>query len=214
MPGIGVDTDKFSPEAVADHEVEQFRNSINLGLDNPLFSLIGEFIPRKRHRDALMAFSKLNAPAAHLAFVGKGPLLENMRRLAARLGIGERVHFLGFRHDVPIIMRASVCVLSVSSQEGLPVNVVEALSLGVPVIGSDIRGTHDLLEDGCGILYPLGDRNQLTEAMAYVLRYPAAARELSAQGLVKMRSGYSREEIVNNYVELIKAITVRDVCQC
>jgi len=54
----------------------------------------------------------------------------------------------------------------------------------------------------------------LTEAMAYVLRYPAAARELSAQGLVKMRSGYSREEIVNNYVELIKAITVRDVCQC
>ena len=206
MLGIGVNTQKFSPEAVPGCDVETFRNSLHLGPDNPLYSLVAEFIPRKRHQDALIAFSRLDAPQAHLALAGEGPLLEDMRNLSFDLGIGERVHFLGFRRDVPVIIRASVAVLSVSAQEGLPVNVMESLSLGVPVIGSDIRGTRELLEDGCGIIYPLGELDRLTDAMNWTVSHPVEAAGMGSRGRAKMLSGYSVSDIVGNYINLIKSM--------
>jgi len=204
MLGIGVNTQKFSPEAVPGCDVETFRESLHLAPDTPLFSVLGEFIPRKRHRDALIAFSKLDAPQAHLALAGEGPIMKDMRQLASDLGIGERVHFLGFRRDVPVIIRASVAVLSVSAQEGLPVNVTESLSLGVPVIGSDIRGTCELLEGRCGIIYHLGDINRLTEGMNWVLHHAEEAAEMGSRGRAKMLSGYSVSDIIGNYINLIK----------
>ena len=206
MPGIGVNTRKLSPEAITRSDVERFRESIGLSPDAPLFSVIGEFIPRKRHQDALLAFSLIDAPQAHLALAGEGPLMEKMRRYASALGIEERVHFLGFRRDVPVIVRASVAVLSLSSQEGLPVNVTESLSLGIPVIGSDIRGTRELLEDGCGIIYPLGDLDRLTEAMNWIVSHPAEAARIGSRGRAKMLGGYSVSDIVGNYINLIKSM--------
>jgi len=206
MLGIGLNTQTFSLEAVPGCDLETFRESLHLAPDAPLFSVLGEFIPRKRHRDALIAFSRLDAPQAHLALAGEGPLLENMRNLSFDLGIGERVHFFGFRRDVPVIIRASVAVLSVSAQEGLPVNVTESLSLGVPVIGSDIRGTRELLEDGCGIIYPLGDLDRLTDAMNWTVSHPAEAAGMGSRGRAKMLSGYSVSDIIGNYINLIKSM--------
>ncbi len=204
MPGIGVNTQKLSPEAITRSDVERFRESIGLSPDAPLFSVIGEFIPRKRHQDALLAFSRIDAPQAHLALAGEGPLIEKMRHYASTLGIEEKVHFLGFRRDVPVIVRASSAILSVSEQEGLPVNVTESLSLEIPVIGSDIRGTRELLEDGCGIIYPLGDLDRLTDAMNWIMSHPAEAAGMGSRGRAKMLGGYSVSDIVGNYINLIK----------
>ena len=204
--GIGVDIEKFSPEGVPGCDVERFRNSLHLVPDNPLYSLVAEFIPRKRHRDALIAFSRLDVPLAHLALAGEGPLLEDMRKLSFDLGIGERVHFLGFRRDVPVIIRASVALLSVSEQEGLPGTVMQSLSLGIPVIGSDIRGTRDLLEGECGIIYPLGDLGRLTEAMSWMVSHPAKAAGMGSRGRAKMLAGYTVSDIVGTYISFIKKI--------
>ncbi len=206
MLGIGVNTREFSPDAIPRTDVERFRESIRLSPDAPLFSMVAEFIARKRHQDALLAFSRIEAPEAHLALAGEGPLMEKMRHLASNLGIEERVHFLGFRRDVPVIVRASVAVLSVSAQEGLPVNVTESLSLGIPVIGSDIRGTRELLEGGCGIIYPLGDLDRLSEAMNWMVSHPVEAAGMGSRGRVKMLGGYSASDIVTNYINLIKTM--------
>ncbi|WP_293146390.1 MULTISPECIES: glycosyltransferase [unclassified Microcoleus] len=114
-----------------------------------------QFIPRKRPGNIFKAFAQLARPQVHLALVGDGIILEEMRELASELGIQKQVHFLGLRQDIPILIRASVATLIASSQEGLSNCVMESFCIEVPVIGIEIRGTRDLLENGNGLLVKL-----------------------------------------------------------
>ena len=144
--------------------------------------MIAEFVPGKRHRDALAAFARLGRPDVWLALAGTGPLVDEMKRRAAELGVADRVRFLGVRRDIPALVRASVAVLLPSEREGLPRSAMESMSLGVPVIGSRIRGTADLLEGGCGLLVPVGDSAALADALARILDHPEEAREMARRG--------------------------------
>ncbi|MCL6472822.1 MAG: glycosyltransferase family 4 protein [Firmicutes bacterium] len=202
MPGIGVDTDYFNPKKVSAADVEQVRKELGLRKDQPLFLMIAEFIPRKRHQDLLLAFSRLNNPDAHLALAGTGELVDDMKALAQRLDVAGRVHFLGSRRDIPALIRASAATLLTSQQEGLPRSVMESLSLEVPVIGSNIRGTRELLSDGCGLLVQLGDIDGYAEAMAQVLKSPQEARAMAKRGRAKMIGKFDIKLIIKAHEEL------------
>jgi glycosyltransferase involved in cell wall biosynthesis len=147
---------------------------------------VTEFIPRKRHADLLRGFSLLDEArppgAVHLVLAGHGPLLDDMRRLAARLRIAERTHFLGQRSDVPTLMRGAAAVVLPSGQEGLPRCILEAMSMGAPVVATRIRGSAQLLEDGAGFLVDVGDVDALAGALRDVLARPEAAREAGRLG--------------------------------
>jgi len=113
----------------------------------------------------------------HLAIAGReGPALEPTRRLVAERGLSEQVHILGFRPDVPALIRGSVATILVSEREGLPRSVMESLALGVPVIGTAIRGITDLLADGGGRLVEVGDVAGIAGAMRWMLDHPDRAR--------------------------------------
>ena len=202
MPGIGVDTSRCCPETVSSAEVERVRTEIGLGPEDKLFLMIAELIPRKRHSDILRAFAQLAHPAAHLAFAGDGRLRERMQRLTADLRIGSRVHFLGFREDVPSLIRASVATLLPSEREGLPRSVMESLSLAVPVIGTDICGVRDLLSDGSGLLVKLGDIAGLARAMAWVLDHPEEAKAMSQHGRARMVATHDVRHILALHEQL------------
>jgi glycosyltransferase involved in cell wall biosynthesis len=201
MPGIGVDRRRYAAEAVTEAEVEGVRRELGLRVGERIFLMIAEFIPRKRHRDALSAFARLGRVDARLAFAGTGPLEEAMKRQVAELGLSGRVHFLGVRRDVPTLIRASVAVLLPSEQEGLPRSAMESLSLGVPVVGSRIRGTADLLGSGGGLLVSLGDVAALAGALRRVLDYPEQAREMGRRGREHM-ADYDLERVIGLHERL------------
>jgi glycosyltransferase involved in cell wall biosynthesis len=201
MPGIGVDRHHYAPEAVTEAEVAKVRSELGLRVGEPLFLMIAEFIPRKRHRDALAAFARLGRADARLAFAGTGPLEEAMKQRAGQLGLTGRVHFLGLRRDIPALVRASVAVLLPSQQEGLPRSAMESLSLGVPVVGSRIRGTADLLESGGGVLVSVGDVAALAGALGRVLDDPEQAREMGRRGREHM-ADYGLERIIGLHEQL------------
>jgi glycosyltransferase involved in cell wall biosynthesis len=181
MPSaVGIDTAESERDLSGD--VERARQMLGLGPTDKVFVMVAEFIPRKRHRDALEAFARLSRRDTHLALAGDGPLRDSMERLATRLGIQDRVHFLGFRSDVAVLMRASVATLLPSAREGLPQSMLESLNLGTPAIGTAIRGTRELLQDGAGILIDVGDIEGLTSAMSRILDDPAYAAHLSVCG--------------------------------
>jgi glycosyltransferase involved in cell wall biosynthesis len=113
---------------------------------------------------------------------GVGPLLEPMKRLAAQLRVADRVHFLGSRNDVPVLLKASRALILPSSQEGLPRSILEALSMGVPVIGSRIRGTTDLLERNAGLLLEVGDIEGLAKAIHLMIHDAAATTAMGRAG--------------------------------
>jgi glycosyltransferase involved in cell wall biosynthesis len=209
MPGIGVDLNYYNAQTVSDAAVAQVRQELGIDRDTPLLLSVAEFTARKHHCDAIAAFAKLAQFAestrarteAHFAIAGTGPLMEKMRQLGAQLGVADRLHFLGRRPDIPVLMRAASANILVSAQEGLPRSVLESLALGTPTIGTKIRGTQDLLEGGCGLLVEVGDVDGLASAMAWVLDRPEEAAKMAKLASERI-STYSLDSIVEFHEQL------------
>ena len=200
MPGIGMDLKYYNRQTVAESAVIQVRQELGIGEHTPLLLSVAEFTARKHHVDAIAAFAKLARPDVHLAFAGSGPLMEKMQQLAAQLGVAKRIHFLGNRPDIPVLMKAASANILVSAQEGLPRSVLESLALETPTIGTKIRGTQDLLEGGCGLLVDVGDVDGIAAAMATILGSPAAA-QMSKLGYERI-SEYELDSIVKLHEQL------------
>lgn len=200
-PGIGVDTEYYSPGNVPEAEVMRVRQELGLSAETRLFLSIAEFNPGKRHQDILKALAQLGRSEVHLAFAGTGPLMEQMKQLASDLGIKSQVHFLGYRQDVPALIRASTATLLASEREGLPRSVMESLCLEIPVIGTQTRGIRDLLAGECGLLVNLGDVEELAQAMARILDRPEEAKMMGKRGRERMK-GYEVRQIIKLYEDM------------
>ena len=203
--GIGVDLLRFKSARDVSADRAHIYQELGLGGGDRLLLSIAEFIPRKRPEDVIRAVAQLARPDVHLAMAGAGPLQTKMRQLAQRLGIADRVHFLGFRQDIPALIQAAAAVVLASVQEGLPISLIEALCMGTPVIGSDIRGTRDLLQNGCGTLFPVGDIAALALAMGWVLDHPEAVQKLSDRGQAHARQ-YDVHQVIRQYEVLYQQL--------
>lgn len=194
MPGIGVDTDLYNPRCVTPGEIQTLRQELHLNPDDRLLLMIAEFRPAKRHEEVLEALRLARNKRIHLAFAGCGTRQRQMVELASRLGLTSRVHFLGQRRDIPALIRASTATVLASRLEGLPRSIMESLSLGVPVIASDIRGIRELLETGGGLLVAPGDSKGLADAMDRLVEDPelvagmahVARRQMMAYDIKKL----------------------------
>jgi glycosyltransferase involved in cell wall biosynthesis len=175
MPGIGLDFEAYRKMERRDLREIEIRTQLGLGDDDILYSMIAEFIPRKRHKDAITALSKTGDDKIHLACAGDGELLMEMKDLAQSLGVEKRVHFLGRIADPRPLIEASRAAIMPSGQEGLSRALMEAACLGTPIIGSDARGVYDIVHNHSGLLFPAGDPLALRDAMLQMAeeRYPA-----------------------------------------
>lgn len=147
IPGVGIDTKKFS-DVVVDRE-EKLRE-LGLPVDAVVLLSVGELIKRKNHKTAIKAVAKINNPNVYYVICGTGGLEEHLKELAISLGIANRVKLLGYRTDVSEIFKASDVFVFPSYQEGLPVALMESMASGMPCVVSNIRGNVDLIEDGKG----------------------------------------------------------------
>ncbi|MDX2004781.1 MAG: glycosyltransferase family 4 protein [Meiothermus sp.] len=189
MPGIGVDLHRYTPDLLGgEAAVARVRAELGLSPDQPTFLMAAEFIPRKRHKDAVLAFAALKHPRARLLLAGQGKLLEPIKKLVQQMGLAERVHFLGWRQDIPALIQAASATLLTSEQEGLPRAIMESLCMGVPVIGTDIRGAHELIREGCGWLVEVGDVRAIAEAMEWVIAHPNMAKAMGQRGRERMKT--------------------------
>ena len=209
MPGIGVDLKYYNRDTVPDAAVASVRQELGLGTETPLLLSVAEFTARKHHVDAIAAFAQLARRDVHLALAGTGPLMAKMKELATKLGVIDRIHFLGNRSDIPVLMKAACANILVSAQEGLPRCVLESLALEVPTIGTKIRGTQDLLEGGCGLLVDVGDVAGLADAMTWVLDRPQEATKMAKLGYKRI-STYDLAVVIQLHEQLYsEALGVR-----
>jgi len=157
VPGIGVDTNKFSEVMV---NRKKKREELGISDDTVVLLSIGELIKRKNHETALKALAKVNSENFLYLICGRGELEYDLKNLTLSLGIEDKVKFLGYRNDILEICAASDVFLFPSFQEGLPVSVMEAMSAGLPIICSAIRGNIDLIKnDNGGFLFEPDDTN-------------------------------------------------------
>ena len=208
-PGIGLDTDHYHPQRVSPVAVASVREELGLTPQDSLLLCVAEFTPNKRHRDQLQALKKLNRSDIHLAFAGNGQIKSQTERLAAHLGLEKQVHFLGFRSDIPVLIRASIATLLTSQREGLPRSIMEALCLATPVIGTKIRGIQDLLADNCGLLVDVGDIEKLAQAMAWMADNLDEAQQMGQRGQAKM-AHYDIQQIIDRYADVYSLALKQD----
>lgn len=145
IPGIGVDTSKFN-----NINRNKKREELRIPDGTVVLLTIGEMIKRKNHETILRSLVELKNQNYILLLCGKGKLENYLKELSSKLGISDRVRFLGYRNDIPEICVASDIFVFPSYQEGLPVAVIEAMAAGLPVIASKIRGNTDLIQNGYG----------------------------------------------------------------
>lgn len=147
IPGVGIDTDKTRSDFCSR---ERILEEFNIPSNSKVVVTVGELTPGKNHITALKAFAKANIPNSYYIICGIGKYEAILKELVNELNIKEKVVFAGYRSDILDIDQASNVFLFPSLREGLPVAVMEAMSIGLPVICSDVRGNRDLIVDGKG----------------------------------------------------------------
>jgi glycosyltransferase involved in cell wall biosynthesis len=118
-----------------------------------------------------------------------------MKTAARFLGLGRQTHFLGVRRDIVRLMAASDAAILPSEREGLPRSIMECMAFGIPVLGSNVRGTSELLSGGCGLLFPVGDTQAIATALSQIQASPDLSKSCVENASVKIRR-YSLDRVL------------------
>ncbi len=170
----GVDLDVFRPFG------DRASLRADLGVDAPLLLSVGHLIDRKGHDLVVRALDGI--PGAHLAIAGRGPRERALRALVGRLGVSDRVRFLGALPQDELARwyaAADVLVLA-SSREGWANVLLEAMACGTPVVATDVGGTREALAGGPGILLTERSPQAIAEGVKALLARPELRRQATA----------------------------------
>lgn len=144
------------------------RTELGAGPADVLALTIANYRPNKRYPDLLAAARAVldDGPPIRFAAAGHGPLEAEVRAEHARLGLGDRFSLLGHRDDAIRLLAGADLFVLASGHEGLPVAVMEAFALGVPVVATRVGGLPEVVTDGVdGLLVPPGDPAALAAAI-------------------------------------------------
>lgn len=190
-----------------------WRAQNGFGQDDVLFVCVARLAPQKNHLLLLHAFAR--GPAAderaRLLLVGAGPLLPRLQAEAKRLGLADKVRFLGSRTDIPDLLGAmDVFVLS-SDWEGAPVALMEAMAAGLPVIATAVGGVPESFQDQKeGFLLRPGDASGITDAMMLLLRSGDARRSMGVAASARAQEKFDVAKMVRAYEDLYERALVPD----
>jgi len=175
----GVDLARFD----APVDSAAVRGSLGIEPDAPLVTVVSRVTRLKGLEQFIGAAAVLaeRHPRARFLVAGEPApgdelYLASLKRLAARLGIGDRLVFAGLRQDVPALLGASTVAVMPSLNEALSNSLLESMAAGVPTVATRVGGTPEALTDGeSGLLVPPGDMAALAAAVRRLLDDPAAA---------------------------------------
>ncbi len=146
-------------------------------------------------------------PQHDLLLVGDGPQQATLQTLLEKQGLRNRVHFLGWRDDVPRILAASDVLVLPSRWEGMPNVVLEAMAAGKPVVATQAEGVTELLGDlaepqSC----PAGDAAGFAERIIRLARDRELAGELGAQNRRRAAAEFSLAAMISRYAALYESL--------
>ena len=167
---------------------------LGLGPAARIVLTVARLSEQKGHRYLLEAipFVLKQEPHATFVWVGDGPLRAELSERARALRLGDRLRLLGTRDDVPDLLAAADAFVLPSLFEGLPIVLLEAMQLGLPLVATDVCGTSELLRDRLhGRLIPLGHITRLAEALVELLQDTEQARRLGAAARAHVEREFS-----------------------
>ncbi|MBI5572737.1 MAG: glycosyltransferase family 4 protein [Desulfomonile tiedjei] len=199
---------KFPPPA-AEREKLAFRQSLGWPGDVPLVIHVGRFYHQKNHFGLLKVFQLVlgQLPRAKLVMLGVGPLLEGVKAYVAEHGLVESVRFLGPTDDAASVIAKADVLLFPSRFEGFGLVALEANAVEVPVVGSNVVGLNEAVENGeTACLWDVDDTRSMAASVIRILSDPAYARQLGEAGRARAERLFSAKASAERLIHLYRTV--------
>lgn len=206
--GVGYNSDRYYP--VSSVEKEAIREKLGYKKDEKLLIYVAEMNANKNQSMLIRALKTVNENHSNVRLIIAGADNYDGRcpALAKELGIADKIDFLGHREDINDLLHASDIAVGSSYREGLPVNVMEALACGLPVVLSDNRGHRVLGVDGeNGFIVGIDDHAKMAEKICNIIDDEELCNRFS-KNAVELIKPFSKEsvlielkDIYNHYID-------------
>lgn len=202
--GVGIDLNKYKQK---DKKMKlKLRETLGYNKDDFILIYVGELSYRK-HQDFLIKVVnvlKVDIPNLKLLLVGKGEKYDEYSEIIDSLGLNKHIDLMGYRSDVHDLMGLSDIVVSSSRQEGLPVNIMEAMAMSLPIVVSDCRGNKDLITDyKNGFIVKMNDLEGFTNAVRQIYRSKELNYKFSTKS-TKVIKKYSLKNVLQEMENIYK----------
>jgi glycosyltransferase involved in cell wall biosynthesis len=200
---MGVDTDRFRPEA----RDERFKEKNQV--EGPLLLVVSRLTEKKGVQYAVEALSEVlgSEPGACLWIAGYGELLESLKALAKELRIPDaNIRFAGAvtHADLPELYASADLLIGPSLSEGFGLVLAEALACGCPVIATDLPAVREIVRDGeTGVIVPQRDSAAIARAVTALLDSPSTTERLRQRGRQLVVDRFSWPAVAADYAEYL-----------
>lgn len=175
--------------------------------ETPVIGMISRIDAQKGVELLVQALTSL--PGTVAVVVGEGPALAQVRRLAERLGVSERLHTPGFELDARLRLRDFDIFVLPSRMEALPLSILEAMLARLPVVASDVGSVSEaVLEDETGLLFPSGDLDALVAALGRLLADSALRQQMGNRAREIALERFCAPAMAHAYEEIYRQATV------
>ena len=184
--GVGVDEKRYSP--ADSKEKQRLRTEMGFSENQKVILCIGELLPNKNQQMAIHMMTEVvkQYPDAKLLIAGNGPEKENLQRLIASLDLQNNITLLGYVTNLQDYQHIADIGVSCSYREGLPLNIVESMLSGNPVVATNNRGHRELITDMVnGCLVDVNDAKSMAAKVMNLLRDDAVRAAISEQAIRK-----------------------------
>ncbi|OCS87063.1 glycosyltransferase family 4 protein [Caryophanon latum] len=201
--GVGVEPSKIE---LTEEEKRELKASLNLRKDSIVISYVAELNDNKNHIFLFNNWKEIKAvtPQYELLVIGTGEKEAELKRIVAERDLKD-IHFLGFRRDVPKLLKITDIVCLLSLREGLPKSLIEAMLEGIPCIVSNIRGARDLINFNInGYVVDLNDAKGLKSSFLHVTSLVKNSEAIKAN--IMQSEKYTLKNILKEYFLIYKRI--------
>lgn len=212
--GNGASPTRFDPEKLAPSRA-RIREEVGIPQDATVITIMGRLVREKGYLEFFQAAQDIAAahPNVHFLVAGDTVVSEHdsakdeIVAAAKATVLHNRVHFVGMRSDVPDVLAACDIFCLPSWREGMPVSILEAMMMGLPVVATKIRGCREEVVDGAtGFLVDVKAPDDLAGAMGYLVAHPEKARELGAAGRERALKKFDERKILRHQVRLYQKL--------
>ena len=178
VPGVGIDTHRFMIQ-LNENKKNDLKKSIGLNPEDIVLTCIARLNKNKNQGFLIDIMENLviNNKNIHLLLIGKDELKGYYQRKVQKKHLDNNIHFLGNRDDIPNLLAISDLVLSSSKREGLPVNIMEAMYVGLPIVATNCRGNRDLVPK----CIKINDKNAFIKAIKDIIEKNITKVEYNVQ---------------------------------
>jgi glycosyltransferase involved in cell wall biosynthesis len=206
---LGLDLDEYFAVVRGPGALQR---ELGLPAETRLVGIVARLVPIKRHEVFLEAAKKIaeRDPAVRFVIVGDGERRAAVEEKIRELGLGDRVHILGWKKQLaPVYADLAVLALS-SANEGLPTAVIEAQAAATPVVSTNVGSVGEVVADGVsGHLVPVEDPGAMAERILAVLADADGAARMGERGRERMRARYGVDRLVGDIERLYGTLLSR-----